>query len=95
MAQAAPSKHSIDPSDPNWSLYPSPASDRLYIQSNFDLRGTEISIYSLSGAKVYHGLADSNPISLSRYADGMYMAILRASDQILGKKAFVIEKSTK
>ena len=75
-----------------WSLYPSPANNKLYIQSNFSLKNKEIVIYSMTGIVLYRGSADAQPINLSRFTSGVYLAQLLGGGKILGKQTFVVEK---
>ena len=76
-----------------WSLYPSPANNKLYIQSNFSLKNKEIVIYSMTGIVLYRGSADAQPINLSRFTSGVYLAHqLLGGGKILGKQTFVVEK---
>lgn len=75
-----------------WSLYPSPASNKLFIQSNFSLKNKEIVIYSMTGVVMYRGAADAQPINLSRFTSGVYLAQLLDGGKLLGKQTFVVEK---
>lgn len=75
-----------------WSLYPSPANNKLYIQSNFSLKNKEIVIYSMTGIVLYRGSAEAQPINLSRFTSGVYLAQLIDGGKILGKQTFVVEK---
>lgn len=77
---------------PVWSLYPSPARDRLYIQSNFSLADKEIWIYATTGKLVYRGIADKLPIKLANFANGVYLAQLRQYGQIISKQTFIVER---
>lgn len=75
-----------------WSLYPSPANNKLYIQSNFSLKNKEIVIYSMTGIVLYRGYADAQPINLTRFMSGVYLAQLWDGGKIIGKQTFIIEK---
>lgn len=94
MAYSAPN-FSINPVgdvSQTWSLYPSPATNKLFIQSNFSLKQKEIIIYSMTGVVMYRGNADAQPIHLSRFTSGVYLAQLVDGGKILGKQTFVVTK---
>jgi hypothetical protein len=69
-----------------------PANNKLYIQSNFSLKNKEIVIYSMTGIALYRGNAEAQPINLSRFTSGVYLAQLIDGGKILGKQTFVVEK---
>ena len=52
--------------------YPSPADDKLYISSNFNLEDKEIIVYSVTGIEMYRGKYSGNALDVKRYAQGVY-----------------------
>ena len=70
--------------------YPSPADDKLYISSNFNLEDKEIIVYSVTGIEMYRGKYSGNALDVKRYAQGVYLVQLREQGMILDKKQFVI-----
>ena len=73
-----------------WNLYPSPADDKLYISSNFNIEDKEIIVYSITGVEMYRGKYSGNALDVKRYAQGVYLVQLREQGMILDKKQFVI-----
>ena len=54
-----------------FSIYPNPVSDQLFISSKNTVIET-ISIYSLTGKKVFEGANKTNSIDVSTLSKGMY-----------------------
>lgn len=70
-------------------LYPNPVGSTLHLEGDFD-KG-RISIYDLTGRKVYQGDYQSE-ISLAHLSNGMYfLSLTTAEGQIINQK-FIIEK---
>ena len=72
-----------------FAVYPNPASDVLHLEGNIE--GGHMSLYDLTGRKVYEGEYQSK-ISVSSLNNGMYfIRIITVEGQVINQK-FIIEK---
>ena len=76
-------------SDTKLRLYPNPASTTLHMESDF--AGGQISIFDLTGRKVYKGEYQQE-IAVSHLSNGLYfIQVITAEGQVINQK-FIIEK---
>jgi hypothetical protein len=62
------------------SIYPNPASERLFIRSNSQNGITGIKLITASGTAVYSGGKDQTEIDLKGVASGMYVLVTKHAD---------------
>lgn len=82
-----------------WSVYPNPANDVLYIECNVDFDG-KIEIYNLMGSKMLQKSVVSNgsnkiEMDVSLLKDGVYMLMVRDKENNFIKTQKVIINSVK
>ncbi|MCO5258775.1 MAG: T9SS type A sorting domain-containing protein [Crocinitomicaceae bacterium] len=69
----------------DFSIYPNPTSDFVYIDFNYSLAQYEL--YNLNGRKIHQGeVAKNVPIDFSSYEKGIYILILQTSQGVVMKR---------
>ncbi len=74
---------------PTLVLYPNPAQERLYIQTESGRPITELSVYGLDGKQLIEQTGQTNTIDLSGLTKGMYILIVNFWDGVVVRKFFV------
>jgi len=72
-------------------VYPNPAKDYLYIDSNPSDEIKEVKIFNLSGQMVLREIYKSNTINISKLQDGSYIIILATSNKTYFSKIIVCQ----
>ncbi len=64
----------LEGNQPQWSIYPNPATDIVNIDLNSEIMGKEISVYDIAGRKIYSAPAQSTHLAISSrsWAAGTY-----------------------
>jgi hypothetical protein len=71
-------------------LFPNPASDNIFINTNINLEQTNYKIYNQYGSVVKMGNGNVSTINVETFAKGMYYFCLYKKDEILCKENFCI-----
>jgi len=64
----------------NWSVYPNPVKDRLYLENADSWLGSQWNILDLNGKKVLDGRLKSTSISISELSKGVYFLRIDSPD---------------
>ncbi len=82
----------ITGSNNNMLVYPNPGSGRYTVQVEAAEVGAEIEVYDMLGEKVYAGIqnAAKSYIDLSGRTDGLYLILIKATDNKYSGKALVL-----
>lgn len=82
--------------DEDLMVFPNPAKSELNIQLSGKISGeSQISIFNLSGAKVYEGLVSANAnlnhyqVNISDYQPGIYVLIVRSGNEFYRKEVAI------
>ncbi len=71
-------------------LFPNPASDNIFINTNINLEQTNYKIYNQYGSVVKNGNGHVSTINVKTFVKGMYYFCLYKKDKILCKEKFCI-----
>ena len=72
------------------AIYPNPATERIQIQSDKPIQNAQLAIFNILGEMVFSGIF-INEINVSDLQPGLYVAILKTSDNREFRAKFVKE----
>ena len=74
--------------DDNINVYPNPSNGIIYFDTNENLEGTIVNVYSITGAKVYSGTITTieNKINLGKVKNGFYIMELTNNEEKFHQK---------
>ncbi len=74
---------------PNVILYPNPAQERLYIQTESGRPMKELAVHGLDGKRLIQQTGQTNAVDLSALTQGMYILVANFSDGSVVREKFI------
>jgi len=72
-----------------FSIYPNPTQDELYISLKNEIIINEVNIYNQIGQKVFHAIQLSNPVDVSMLRPGLYIIVFISTEFTIRKKLII------